>query len=232
VWALRPVAARAALRFEYDWDYNRFERGGETNPSFAIPRNQNAHGLRAGLDVQYAGWQISGWASHTVRAGWRGWGMPGSDDEARPRASFQRAGASVLRTAAMSPRVTARIEGSIVGGSNLDRFSRISFGTFDNRLHGYPSALIRYDRGAVVRTSLSWTAARAVRVDGFADAAGVHDPGFGRGLRGYAGFGAALECPAPFGTLVAAEWGYGVQGVNTDGRAGTHVVRITGYKVF
>jgi len=60
----------------------------------------------------------------------------------------------------------------------------------------------------------------------------VRDPAFGRGLRNYPGFGVALECPAPFGTLVAAEWGYGVQGVNTNGRAGTHVVRITGYKVF
>jgi len=232
VWALRPIAARAAFRFEYDWDYNRFERGSETNAAFAIPRNQNAHGLRAGLDVQYAGWQISAWASHTIRVGWRGWGLPGSSDEADPRSSFQRAGASVLRTAAVSPRVTTRVEGSIVGGSNMDRFSRISFGTFDNRLHGYPSALIRYDRGGVARTALSWTAAHAVRVDGFADAAAVHDPGFGRGLRGYLGLGAAIECPAPFGSLVAVEWGYGVQGINTDGRAGTHVVRITGYKVF
>jgi hypothetical protein len=83
-----------------------------------------------------------------------------------------------------------------------------------------------------VRSSLSWAAARAVRVDGFADTAAVHDPAFGRRLRSYTGFGAAFECPAPFGTLAAVEWGYGVQGVNTDGRTGTHVVRITAYKVF
>jgi hypothetical protein len=167
-----------------------------------------------------------------VRVGWRRWGVPGSSEDATLQPSFQRFGMNVLRTAALSPRVTGRIDGSIVGGRNMDRFSRISFGTFDNRLHGYPSALIRYDEGAVLRSALSWTAARAVRVDGFADAAAVHDPGFGRGLRGYTGFGAALECPAPFGTLVAAEWGYGVQGIDTDGRRGTHVVRITGYKVF
>jgi hypothetical protein len=232
VWALRPIAARAAVRLQYDWDYNRFDRGDATNPAFVIPRNQNAHGLRAGLDLQYAGWQTSVWGSHTVRVGWRRWGIPASAEDAAPEPSFQRFGASVLRTASVSPRITTRVEGSIVGGRHLDRFSRISFGTFDNRLHGYPSALIRYDKGAVIRTALSWTAARAVRVDGFADVAGVHDPGFGRGVRGYTGLGAAIECPAPFGTLVAAEWGYGVQGVNTNGRAGTHVVRITGYKVF
>ena len=232
VWALRPIGARAAIRLEYDWDYNRFGRGGQTNPAFVIPRNQNAHGLRAGIDLQYAGWQTSVWGSYTARIGWHRWGVAGSPDEEPDRPSFQRVGASVLRTAAVSPRLTTRLEGSIVGGRDLDRFSRISFGTFDNRLHGYPSALIRYDKGAVLRTALSWTAARAVRLDGFADGAVVRDPGFGRGLRGYSGFGAAIECPAPFGTLLAAEWGYGVQGINTNGRAGTQVLRITGYKVF
>jgi hypothetical protein len=128
--------------------------------------------------------------------------------------------------------VTTRIEGAIVAGGNLDRFSRITFGTFDNRLHGYPSALIRYDRGGVLRSAVSWAAAPAVRLDAFADTAAVHDPAFGAGLRNYTGLGAALECPAPFGILFALEWGYGIQGLNTDGTRGTHVLRITGYKVF
>jgi hypothetical protein len=158
--------------------------------------------------------------------------VPGSDEDASPHASFQRFGASLFRTAALSPRLTTRLDGSIVGGRDLDRFSRISFGTFDNRLHGYPSALIRYDRGAVVRGALSWAAAPAVRLDGFADTAFVHDPAFGAGLRGYTGFGAALECPAPFGTLFALEWGYGVQGINSNGTRGTQTLRVTGYKVF
>jgi hypothetical protein len=232
VWALRPIAPRAAIRVGYDWDYNRFDRGEVTDPAFVVPRDQNAHGIRAGVDLQYSGWQASVWASHTIRIGWQHWGMPGSTADTDVRSSFQRFGASALRTASVSPRLTTRVDGSIVGGRHLDRFSRISFGTFDNRLHGYPSALIRYDSGAVLRTALSWTAATPVRIDGFVDGAVVRDPGFGRGLRGYAGFGAALECPAPFGTLLAAEWGYGPQGVNTDGRRGTHVVRITGYKVF
>jgi hypothetical protein len=128
--------------------------------------------------------------------------------------------------------VTTRIEGALMAGSDLDRFSRFAFGTFDNRLRGYPSALVRYDRGAVLRTAVAWTVAKVLRLDGFADTAEVRDPGFGRGLRNYTGLGAALESPAPFGTLVAVEWGYGVQGVNADGRRGTHVVRISGYKVF
>jgi hypothetical protein len=197
-----------------------------------VPASQNAHTVRAGLDVQYAGWQTSVWASHSVRLGWHEWGVPAQQEETSARDSFQRLGASVLRTGSLSPHFATRIEASAVTGRNMDRFSRIAFGSFDNRLHGYPSALVRYDRGAVVRTALSWTAMKAIRVDGFADTAAVHDPAFGRGLRNYTGFGAALEAPAPFRTLLALEWGYGVQGVNTDGTRGTNVVRITGYKVF
>jgi hypothetical protein len=232
VWLLRPFTARASLRLEYDWDYNRFERADVTDRAFVVPADQNAHGVRAGLDLQRNGWQASLWGSHTVRLGWRAWGLPASRDDGAQHASFQRYGASLLKTQAVTPRVTTRVELTLVGGRNLDRFSRITFGTFDNRLHGYPSALIRYDRGAVLRTAASWSAARAVRLDGFADTAAVRDPAFGRRVRSYTGFGAAIEAPAPFGTLVAAEWSYGLQGIDTNGHRGTSVVRITAYKVF
>ena len=46
------------------------------------------------------------------------------------------------------------------------------------------------------------------------------------------GIGAALEVPAPFGTLLAVEWGYGFQGIDSSGGHGTQVVRISGYKMF
>ena len=239
VWLLRPLSARTSLRIEYDWDYTRFARGEVTAPAFVIPRHQNAHALRLGVDVQRAGWQGSVWASHAGRIGWREWGLgrstmaPGQTSEYSPEhGAYQRFGASLLRAASLSPRVTTRVEAAVMGGRHLDRFSRFAFGTFDNRLHGYPSALIRYDRGGVARSAVAWSVVKGVRLDGFADTAVVRDPGFGRGLRNYTGFGAALESPAPFGMLLAVEWGYGVRGVNTDGRTGTHVVRISGYKVF
>lgn len=232
VWLLRPLSARAAVRVEYDWDYTAFGANDVTAPAFVIPRNQNAHALRLGLDLQRAGWQASLWGSHAQRIGWRPWGLNDSGDYNPSHANYERYGASLLRSQSLSPRLTGRVEFAAMGGRDLDRFSRYAFGTFDNRLHGYPAALIRYDRGAVVRTALAWSAARLLRLDGFADSAAVHDPGFGPNLRRYTGLGAALEAPAPFGTLLSLEWGYGLQGIDTEGRKGTHVVRISGYKVF
>jgi hypothetical protein len=83
-----------------------------------------------------------------------------------------------------------------------------------------------------VRGTLAWAAGRLVRVDGFVDVAFVRDPGFSARLKNFTGIGAALEAPAPFGMLLAAEWGFGIQGLDAAGGRGTHVVRVTGYKVF
>jgi hypothetical protein len=231
-WFLRPLTPRISLRAGYDLDYTHLTAGPATAREFAVPADQVVHAARFSLDVQRGGWNGSVWWNPARRSGWRGWGRVGSADYEAPRTSFQRYGVSVARSRVINPRLVARVEGAWMSGSGLDRFSRYSFGTFDNRLRGYPSALIRYDRGAVLRTALAWSANKLIRIDGFVDSAVVHDPGFGRGLRNYTGFGAALEAPAPFGTLVAIEWGYGVRGVNSNGTMGTQVLRLSGYKVF
>ncbi len=230
VWTLRPLSSRVTLRLGYDWDYTRFERSDVTDPAFVVPANQVVHAARIALDLQRKGWQASAWWTPAWRVGWRPWGYPSDPEQTHD--DLQRYGVSALRSAALTPRVVTRIEGAVMGGRHLDRFSRFAFGSFDNRLHGYPSALIRYDYGAVLRTTVAWSAAKALRLDGFADTAQVRDPGFGVRSRNFTGFGAALEAPAPFGTLLAIEWGFGLQGIDPDGHRGTHVVRISGYKVF
>ena len=239
VWLLRPLTARFTARVGYDFDYTGYGRVSSTAASFVVPPAQVAYALRLALEGQWAGWSASIWWSGARRAGWRNWGeealAPGETelDGYHPRhADFQRAGAVVTRSFVASPRLVGRIEAAWMSGRDLDRFSRYSFGSFDNRLRGYPSALIRYDRGAVIRTSVAWAAGRLLRLDGFADTAYVRDPGFGPRSKSYTGIGAAAEVPAPFGTLLAVEWGYGFQGVNSNGRRGTQVVRISGYKMF
>ena len=229
---LHPLGARITLRAQYEFDYVAYARGDETSPAFRLPAAQQVHGVRLEIDRQHGKWQTSIWWSGSRRIGWRPWGVAGASEYRPSQADFQRFGVGVLRSASISPRLSTRIEAAVTGGVDLDRFSRFAFGTFDNRLHGYPSALIRYDRGGVLRTAIAWSAHRGLRLDGFADTAQVHDPGFGRGLRNYTGFGGAAEFPAPWHTLAAVEWGYGVQALNSSGGRGTQVVRITAYKVF
>jgi hypothetical protein len=231
-WLLRPLSARVSFRIGYEFDYTSLAATDVTNPSFAVPADQVVHGARVSLDAQRDGWNASLWWNPARRSGWRAWGYPESGDYDPSHAEFQRYGASVGRSRVLNPRAVAHVEVAWMSGEDLDRFSRYSFGTFDNRLRGYPSALIRYDRGGVVRSALAYGVTKLIRLDGFFDSAAVHDPGFGSGLRNYTGVGGAIETPSLFGTLLALEWGYGFRGVNTDGTLGTQVFRISGFKVF
>ena len=136
----------------------------------------------------------------------------------------------MTRTIALHPSLSSRFEMSWMGGRDLDRFSRYGFDVFDNPLHGYPTSSIRYDRGAVVRSATAWTP-RGVRVDAFADAAFVHDPGWASATRTYPGIGGGVESAGPFRTLLSVEWGYGFRTPRTGGR-GTQTARITVYRGF
>jgi hypothetical protein len=232
VSALRPFRGRFAFRAGYELDYTRLTRGDTTADDFVVPADQVVHGVRLSLEGQRDGWTAALWWNPGLRAGWHPWGPAGAEGFDPGQRDFQRYGASLSRSSVVSPRLIVRTELEYMAGRDLDRFSRYAFGAFDNRLHGYPAALIRYDRGGVVRTSAAWALSRLTRLDLFADAATVHDPAFGRGLKTFAGFGAAAEAPVPFGMLAAVEWGYGVQGIDSNGARGTHVVRVTAYKIF
>jgi hypothetical protein len=234
-WLLRPLSPRVSIRAGYEFDYTHLRSAPETSPAFAIPADQIVHGLRLGLDGQRAGWAASAWWNPAWRQGWRAWGRAqgrADGDYSPDHARFQRFGASLSRSAAPASRLVTRVEIAAMAGADLDRFSRFAFGTFDNRLRGYPSALIRYDRGGVMRLAAAWSAGRFVRLDGFADTAYVRDRGYGRRYRNYTGVGAAIESPAPFGMLAALEWGYGLRGLDADGSRGTHVIRVSAYKMF
>jgi hypothetical protein len=231
IWTLRPLTTRLTVRAGYEMDYTQFGASDLTATTFTVPADQVAHSFRLAIEGQRAGWNGSVWWAGSRRSGWRPWGTGSADFHPR-HMDYQRFGVTLTRPFVLTPGLVARVEGAWMDGHDLDRFSRYAFGTFDNRLRGYPSALIRYDRGGVARGALAWAAGRRLRVDGFVDTAYVLDPGFGPDLRSYSGVGGAIEAPAPFGMLAGVEWGYGFQGVNASGRRGTQVLRITAFKLF
>jgi hypothetical protein len=241
LWLLHPVSARVSARVGYAMDYTAFGPADSTAPTFTVPATQLAHGLNLAAQGQWAGLDVSAWWTGSVRAGWRAWGE--AVDTSRslgleaydPRhRTYQRYGLTAGRSWIASRRLVGRLEGAWMDGRDLDRFSRYTFGTFDNRLRGYPAALIRYDRGAVVRATTAWAAGRVLR--GWTDSPTPHSsaiPGSAPGRNDIrASVGLAIELPGPFGTLVGVEWGYGFEGINTDGSRGTQVVRLSGYKMF
>jgi hypothetical protein len=229
IGVLHPLTQRVRLTADYSLAITALERTGSTPPLFETPGDVVDHGALLALDADRGAWGLRGWWNPVRRYRWRPWGLPGTFDAATR--DYQRYGARLTRTIALRPSVSSRLEMSWMGGRDLDRFSRYGFDAFENPLHGYPTASIRYDRGAVVRSATAWTTHR-MRIDAFADAAYVHDPGWASAARTYPGVGAGIESAGPFRTLLSFDWGYGFRASRTGGGRGTQTARITVYRGF
>jgi hypothetical protein len=228
----RPLGGRWRARAGYELEYTRLRRSDLTDAGFREPSSVLAHGLRAALDVQRGPWTASAWWRPARRAHWRGWGYADAAEAAAAPAIYHRYGVTAARTVIASERTSFRVEVAAMAGRGLDRFSYYSFDAFENRLTGYPTASVRYDRGLVARSAFVWRARPALRLQGFADAARVRDAGYGFEARTLLGLGAGLEAALPWRTLLAVEWGHGVQGRDREGRPGTHTLRVTAYRLF
>ena len=226
---LRPLTSQLRLTVDYSLAITALEATANTPPLFEVPGDVVDHGALVAIDADRGAWGLRGWWNPVRRSGWRTWGPPGAFDAATR--DYQRYGARITRTLTVRPSVSSRLEMSWMGGRDLDRFSRYGFDAFDNPLHGYPTSSIRYDRGAVVRSTTAWTT-HGVRVDAFADVAYVHDPGWASAARTYPGIGGGVESAGPFRTLLSVEWGYGVRASRASGGRGTQTARITVYRGF
>jgi hypothetical protein len=229
IGVLRPLTSRVRLTADYSLAITALARTANTPPLFEMPADIVDHGALLALDADRGAWSVRGWWNPVRRYRWRPWGLPGTFDAATR--DYQRYGTRITRTMALRPSVSSRLEMSWMAGRDLDRFSQYGFDAFDNPLHGYPTASIRYDRGVVIRNATAWTTHR-VRIDAFADAAYVRDPGWASAMRTYPGVGGGIESAGPFRTLLSLEWGYGFRAPSTGGGRGTQTARITVYRGF
>jgi hypothetical protein len=229
VAALRRLGPRVRLRAAYELDAVRLEANDTTAADFPVPESPVAHGLRLGLEWERGAWSATAWGSAARRQSWHEWGRPG--DYTPEASAYQKAALTLARTFVFGHGTITRLEAGALAGRDLDRFSRFTFDAFDNRLRGYPSAGVRFDRGAVLRTSATWEAVRGLRLDGFVDAAVVHDPTAERARQGHLGAGGAVEVALPGRILLNVDWGFGFEARGRDGHRGTNVVRVTAYKV-
>ena len=228
---IRPFGAGWRLRASYELGRPGLRRGPDTAPAFRTPASPTVHGVRLGLEKELARWTVSAWASAARRDTWTDWGFADNAESDPAARGYERGGVGAARSFVLAPRIAARVDVAAMAGRGLDRFSRFTFDGLENRLHGSPSAAVRFDRGVVLRSALSATATRAVRGDLFVDLAVVRDPTRGTGHHAFPGFGAAAELRLPRSTLLSAEWGYGPEARDREGRRGAHVVRVTAYKI-
>ncbi len=226
----RPLTARSRVRVTYELEHNALGRSDLTATDFVAPVAPLAHGLRLELEARRGAWTGVVFGSASRRTRWEPWGrreaLVASD------AGYQRYGLTLGRTVVATPRATGRVEAAWQGGHGLDRFSRYAVDSFLNRLRGYPSGSLRYDRGLLLRGQASAHLRPGLRAELFLDAAFLHDPGYGDGLRPYPGLGLGLTLALPRGALLAADGGWAFQGRDREGRKGTQALQVTLVKTF
>jgi len=101
-----------------------------------------------------------------------------------------------------------RVEVSGMGSRDLDRFSKYSFGLFDDRLRGFSGSGLRFTDGAVGHLSYNFNLADVVRFEAAIDQARVRDRQFDEPFRNYTGVGVAGQFIGPWGLLIQIDVGY------------------------
>jgi hypothetical protein len=186
--------------------YDTYFGGPDTAEDFLLPAGTATHGAIAGYEYSRHGYRIGASFSAFVRANWKSWGRPG--DFVPDAKTYRRHSISAAKDFLFAPFQSVHVGGAWYGGARLDRFSMYQFGLFDEvRMHGVPSAGIRFRELVLARGSYSFNVLGIYRFDLFLDHARGRDPARREVWRSITGTGAAVTLKAPWNTMFTADFG-------------------------
>ncbi len=213
------------LSAQYQFRFDGFLRDQTTDETYVVPRSTSTHGV--GLGVGGTGEPAI--RSPRIRRGmarlrWEPWG-PADALVTSPR-TYTKYAVNVTKEFYLNLFSKLRVNGAYFGGRGLDRFSQYQFGLFDDtRIHGVPSAGVRFGELAMVRGSYSVNVFEQYRFDVFLDRAWGRDGDASEPLQplqplqpfeplqplqdwsGITGIGVAFNLRAPWSTILRAEVG-------------------------
>ena len=118
-----------------------------------------------------------------------------------------------------------------MGTENVDRFSKISFGSFGaTGLHGFRSGGLRGDRAVLLKASYGIVVGDVFRVEVLYDHAMVKDQATGLDWANFGGAGVSGQFNGPWSTLVRLDAGIPVVGRSRGQTGGT--INLTFLKFF
>ena len=179
-----------------------------TDADFTPPADTTTSGLGLTYEMTRGGYSFQASAETFHRAGWARWGY--TDGEFDPaQSSYRRYAVSLSKDFRVGGFQTFHLNSAWYGGERLDRFSKYRFGLFDaTRMHGVPSAGIRFAELAMLRGSYSFSIFDQYRLDLFLDQAFGCDPCRpDRVWQPITGTGVAVNLRAPGGTILRADVG-------------------------
>ncbi|HKI87317.1 MAG TPA: hypothetical protein VKA53_11300, partial [Thermoanaerobaculia bacterium] len=208
-----PLGSFTKVNLTYQLDYDHYQRSSNTAPGFVLPASHFTHSLSLNLDFSRSGYGLGASVSRNRRSRWAPWGFAGNSDYSPDKRDFTKWGALASKNWYLSKfqRVSAEIDYD--GGSNLDRFSKYSFGFFSpTRVHGYPSNRVRASEVEAAHLSYGFEIGQLFRLDLVGDAAWATDKETDLKHQILAGTGLVGTFMGPWQTVVNLDVGFPVAG--------------------
>jgi hypothetical protein len=189
----------------YQFRYDSYSTTASTAATFRPPPSTATNGLGLAWEWKRWGYSFVAGATGYSRAKWEPWGDPSDyDPEQKDYVKY---------TASLSKDFffgfhKIHLNTAYYGGQDLDRFSMYQFGFFDdNRLHGVPSAGVRFGDLGMFRGSYSFNLFDQYRLDLSLDQAFGRDARPGSPWQSVTGLGLGFNVRGPWGTLLRGDFG-------------------------
>jgi hypothetical protein len=189
----------------YQFRFDAFSVDEATATTFRPPASTVTHGVGLSWEWKQGGYSVVAGATSYRRARWEPWGDPG---DYRPTdQSYLKYSASLSKDYFFGFQ-KVHLNTAYYGGRDLDRFSAYQFGFFDdNRVHGVPSAGMRFGELGMFRGSYSFNLLDQYRLDLFLDQAFGRDPRLETGWQAVTGIGIGGNIRGPMNTLLRGDVG-------------------------
>ena len=155
---------------QYLFRFDGFVRNTTTADDYVTPTSTITNGLGLLYEYRRGGYSVTANGTWSGRLSWRPWGDPAA--LAATPSTYLKYQASATKVFYLGAFSKVIVNGAWFGGTRLDRFSQYQFGLFDDtKIHGVPSAGVRYGELAMARGQYSFNILDQYRMDLFVDQA-------------------------------------------------------------
>ncbi|MGH9368241.1 MAG: hypothetical protein ACRD3M_11270, partial [Thermoanaerobaculia bacterium] len=216
----RPLGPylKASLGFISKWD--NYQRDDETAPDFVTPADTFTNAVEARLVANVNGFNATLAASYSSRVDWPFWGLPDNPDYSPEKKDYWKYSISLSKDRYFRGFRKLHVGLSYYGGFDLDRFSKVEFGTFSGHpIRGFKNGSLRSQNALVMNLSYGLNFEDIIRFEGFYDQALLTDKSLGFDNTYFSGAGLLASLNGPLrNSLVRGEVsipvvGHGIRGV-------------------
>ncbi len=192
---------------QYQFQFNPYIRDGRYTPdTYVTPSSTATHGLGLSYEYKRGGYSVVANGTWYGRGSWRPWGP--ADDIQTTSQTYDKYSLNVSKDWYLGLFQKVHLNGAYFGGDRLDRFSQYQFGMFDDtKIHGVPSAGVRYGDVTMARGSYSFNVFEQYRFDLFLEQAVGRDRALRTAWEPITGIGGAINVKGPWTTILKVDVG-------------------------